>query len=748
MNSSIRRTLVCLLFYVLVCVASFYPQSFHPSDTIGYIGDSLESVYLAGWHAHQFFDDPRHLFDANHSYPSDNALAFTDHRFLQSMLVSPVTLATGNPVLGYNVALLLASLLAAFGARRLALALGANELAAWAAGALYAFHTYQINEAPRLHIFTHGFLPFALYELLAFLDTGLPRKAFVFGGWVLLQGWSSNYHLMYTSVVLGLVLVVYAAWKPGTVARRLPRLAVAAVVCGLLYVPLGLPYVLAAAAHGYSRPLTRGIDLAHYFSTPAGNLLYGPMGVEVRPITGASHFVGFAPTILAAVALAAWATRRGSEPKSSLVPTRVWVPAAAILFLVLLFLSMGDEIRAFGYSVGPGPYRALYDWVPGFRQMRMPERFSLHAMLFLSLLAARGLTLLRSRLGGGLSLLLALLVPLEHLTPLSTTDRMPVGGEVPSVYRWLADDDARAVAEVPVRGEGLVRKETLEMYFSLFHKKNIVQGFSGFPPLLTNTLRWLLLDFPSERSLQSLKRIGVDTVIVHRGQPGEDENLSFLPEAVRKGWLLPVIRFSGAEAHVYEGTADEVYRLGNLPEVARAPFPEGLIQQDDKWSYRTKGGDPELAVDGDLSTAWEVPRPLIGDEYFEVDFGEPVSVSGVVFRLRRDSFFPSQFRIVGRTPDGERVRLARFEASQAVQLIDNLRESSDDVAWGFDLGDRELTQLSIFVGEGGTRWDLLDLPAWSLPEIEILRSEERSGLAPSLRDRAEPDQNFRSLESR
>jgi hypothetical protein len=716
--------LLSLLFFVLVFVASFYPQSFHPFDTIGYIGDALESVYLVGWHPRQFVRDPLHLFDANHSYPNDNALAFTDHRFLQSMLVSPVTLATGNPVFGYNVALLLASLLAATGARRLALALGANHVAAWAAGALYAFHTYQVNEAPRLHIFTHGFLPFALCELLAYLETGSPRRAVRLGGWMLLQGWSSNYHLTYANVVIGLVLVAFTAWKPRTAARSLPALFGAAILFGALYLPLALPYALAAVAHGYSRPLTQGIDLIHYFSTTPGNLLYGAMGTEVRPVQGAAHFVGFAPLVLAAVAATAWATRRGSEPKATLLPARIWVPGAVILLLLLVLLSMGKQITVFGHVLGPGPYRLLYEWIPGFRQMRIPERFSLHAMLFLSLLAARGLTLLSPKLGRVPSVFLAVLLPLEHLSPLATTDRIPVGDELPAVYRWLAKDDARAVAELPVRGDGLVRKETLEMYFSLFHEKDIVQGFSGYPPLLSNALRWLLLDFPSERSLQCLKRIGVDTIIVHHGQPGEDQNLALLPEAVGKGWLVPVARFSGPQAHVYEGTADEVYRLGKLPEVARASFPEGLFQRGDSWSFQSNGGDAALAADGDLSTAWEVPRPLMGDEYFDVDFGRVVPVAGVVFRLRRDSVFPSQFRIMGRTENGDRVRLARFDAPQALQLIDNLRAGSDDVAWGFDLGGRPLTQLSILVGQGGTRWDAFDFPAWSIPEIEILRSVE------------------------
>src|SRR5262249_14321336 len=131
--------------------------SLHPIDTVAYIGDSLESVYLVAWNTHQFFRNPLHLFEANVFYPQAHSLAFTDHRLLPSLIVAPVAWVSGNPVLAYNVAVALASFLAAFTARALSLRLGADAVGAWAAGALYAFHTYQVHEAPRLNIIFHGF---------------------------------------------------------------------------------------------------------------------------------------------------------------------------------------------------------------------------------------------------------------------------------------------------------------------------------------------------------------------------------------------------------------------------------------------------------------------------------------------------------------------------------------------------------------------------------------------------------------
>ncbi len=61
----LARPAVCLALYALLGVASFLPQSLHPADTVAYVGDSVESVYIVAWNVHRFFSSPARLFDAN-----------------------------------------------------------------------------------------------------------------------------------------------------------------------------------------------------------------------------------------------------------------------------------------------------------------------------------------------------------------------------------------------------------------------------------------------------------------------------------------------------------------------------------------------------------------------------------------------------------------------------------------------------------------------------------------------------------
>src|SRR5688572_12044874 len=400
--------------YVLLAFASFLPLSLRPRDTVAYVGDSLESAYIVAWNVRQAFRAPARLFDANVLHPHGRALAFTDHRLLPSVVVAPVLWATKNPILAANIAVLLACLLAALGARRLALVLGAGEIAAWAAGALYGFHTYQVNEGPRLNIVSHGFIPFALAELLLYLRTGDRRRALNVAGLMLLQGLSSNYHLLYGVLLLAIVVAAALAASPRVVARRLPWLAACAVGAGLLFAPVALPYLSASRQHGYTRELPAGIDLQHYVSTAPSNFIYGARGAEVRLQQRGPHFVGFVSLALAVGAVALWAARRADGPKPAVLPARVWVPAAALLALLFVALSLGRDVVVFGRELGPGPYRLLHRYVPGFQLVRIPERLSFFAMLFVALLAARALTVAGDR-RRWMAVGLAAAMPIEHL---------------------------------------------------------------------------------------------------------------------------------------------------------------------------------------------------------------------------------------------------------------------------------------------------------------------------------------------
>jgi hypothetical protein len=148
--------------------------------------------------------------------------------------------------------------------------------------------------------------------------------------------------------------------------------------------------VQAARTHGFERGVPAGVDLGHYLSTPATNVVYGALGMPVRVQQQGPRFVGFATLALALLALCGLALRE--EESGSWFRPRHWVPAAALLAMMLVALSPGRDVLVFGRDLGPGPYRVLHRFVPGFSFIRIPERLALPAFLFLALLAGAGST--------------------------------------------------------------------------------------------------------------------------------------------------------------------------------------------------------------------------------------------------------------------------------------------------------------------------------------------------------------------
>ncbi len=418
------------LAYSILTVIFLFPQSLSPGSRIAYVGDSLESVAIVGFLGRQIVSDPGHLFDAGFLHPQPNALTLTDHRLLPSAVAAPVLWLSGNPVLAYNAALLIAFVWAAFGGRSLALALGLGRWPAAYAGALFAFHTYAINEAPRLNIVSHGFVAFALGALVEWLETGANAARWRFALFLLLQGYCANYHLLYGVLLSSLVILIWSAARPRLALSRISGLVVPGLAAVLLFLPILIPYLRTMSGLELVRSRPKGIDLLHYFSTSPSNWVWGSIGPPARLQQQGPHFVGFAALGLALVGLLLSLRKAGTASKH-----RAWTMGAAVLVGILVVLSLGDRLLVAGTDIGPGPYGFLYDYVPGFKLVRIPERLGLFVMLGVGLLGAVSIERLAGAGRRGAAIALATMAIFEHFSPIALTTEMPRPAELPAVYK-------------------------------------------------------------------------------------------------------------------------------------------------------------------------------------------------------------------------------------------------------------------------------------------------------------------------
>jgi hypothetical protein len=346
-----------------------------------------------------------------------------------------------------------------------------------------------------------------------------------------------------------------------------------------------------------------------------------------------------------------------------------------------------------------------------FERTRIPERFGLLMMLPVSLLAARGVDLI-GRDRRILRFILTALLPLEHAQRFPWTETLPTGRDLPAVYAWLRESDARAVVEAPASGEGLARMESVDMYFQLFHHKPITAAYVSFPPLLTRLLRQASEDLPDATALQTLARCGVDTIVYHQETPSLPLEWA---EAVTRGQLVPRATFARQAYWLRPQGLDLVFSIPKPQPLIRADRPQTAPARSERWRYRASAGQARLAGDGDRDTQWVIEDPIKGGESFEIGFGdETVLVSALALPLTRREILPTTFAVETRDTEGRWSSFATFGPNERDELIADLVTSPGKVVLTLPGTPIEATGVRLVAGPKARSFD-----GWRLSEAEV-----------------------------
>jgi hypothetical protein len=573
-----------LLFVVLSLVLT-YPLALQMAGAVEDRQDALLNVWITAWDGHQLLSDPLDLFDANifHSYP--RTLAYSELLLGNGLLAMPITAATGNPVLGYNVALLLSFVLSGLGTYLLVLGLTRSPGAGLVAGAIFAFSAYRMTNLAQAQLLTTQWMPFALLALFQLMRRPRARHVATFVLFFCLQALSSFYYaILLAMAVAGLVIWRFAVWVwlstrggagDGARCRRVALyLLVAAVLCVLIVLPFALPYFQVQRDLGFERSLADNepfsASLRQYLMVPPGSAVHGRwLPSDDTPIAGGYAVDALFPGLVA-LALSLWGLVRGRGR------TRWFF---LLLALVSTILSFGPRLYlAPGQPTGLEvalPYAWLYVAVPGFKALRAPVRFDALVMLSLAVLAGYGVAAATGPrqagankegkqvpvLAGAGALLLVGLVVLESLVwPAARAEPVPVGGKVPPVYRWLAEQEAGPVLELPMAftpgGPQLDYQ-----YLSTYHWHTTPDGYSGFIPPKHGQIVYEMDRFPTERAVSLLQALGVRHVVIHAGRFPASRRQE-MQDALSRTADLVLVETLGAD-RVYE-VAPRAFDQGEL----------------------------------------------------------------------------------------------------------------------------------------------------------------------------------------
>jgi hypothetical protein len=205
-------------------------------------------------------------------------------------------------------------------------------------------------------------------------------------------------------------------------------------------------------------------------------------------------------------------------------------------FLVALVAAMWLSLGPMPHTLGRplelvGPYRWLFDYVPGFQGLRAAARYGMIVAFMLAVLGGYGAAALaRARAGRWLVAAMAAGFLLEGtMVPFLVNGvtaprgfnrpeaRVYRPSRAPSIYR----EGVRALptgvlAELPL---GIPDFDLRAIYYSTVHWRKVLNGYSGYTPPYYGLLALALSEVPRhpDVSLQALRGAGATHVLVHEG---------------------------------------------------------------------------------------------------------------------------------------------------------------------------------------------------------------------------------------
>lgn len=457
-------------------------------------GDPLFSMWRLAWVQHQLVTDPRHLFDANIFYPLRATLTYSDAAILPAIAAWPLALAGLHPVVAYNILLLASFVLSGFAAYLFVRALDWGIVAAWIAAVAFTLSPFRMNHFSHLELQMTMWMPIVLLMILRLLQTGRIKYVAGLAAALAAQWYSSMYYGLFLtlySIVFGAVLA--AAWKAPM--RRVGLAIAAYVVAGVIVLPLGVEYMRTAPTRG-----VRQVESITEFSAT-------PMDY-VRPGVATPAYRRVLPHVVHAER----ALFPGVVPLA-LAIAGAWPPVSAVR---VAFIAAG--LVAFDGSLGLNGvlYPLLYRVAFPFQSIRVPARFGMLVMLTIAALAgcAAGRLLSHLRKPGVRIACAAFFTVGLMIDGWPRFDALPVWRYPPRIYNSLP---ASAVLfEFPVHAQPERFGENVPyMYFSIWHWRPMVNGYSGFNPREYAATLDGTRGFPATAALEYLRAAGVTHVTVH-----------------------------------------------------------------------------------------------------------------------------------------------------------------------------------------------------------------------------------------
>jgi hypothetical protein len=245
LRSALRRIAphaAAFAFFIVLSIALTWPLAIGLDDTVSDLGDPLLVTWILDWTSHALLHQPLHLFSAPMYYPTPLTLAYSEHLTGIAILLLPLHIVGVEPLVIYNIAMLLGFALSGYGAYVLARMFTKSIAASLIAGIFFAFVSFKFDHLAHLQNIWSGWLPLILAAMIAYWRNPTRRIAALFAAAFVMNGLTNVYYLLFVSVALGATVLFLLTAAPKRDRKFWLQAMIALAIAGLVLLPFLLPY--------------------------------------------------------------------------------------------------------------------------------------------------------------------------------------------------------------------------------------------------------------------------------------------------------------------------------------------------------------------------------------------------------------------------------------------------------------------------------------------------------------------------
>ncbi|NMC36202.1 YfhO family protein [Candidatus Beckwithbacteria bacterium] len=493
-------TLLIIVFFLITTLWYFWPVVTHFDS---YLPDNYDGLFIT-WSINRIAQNfpvwPGKLMEGNIFYPNPYTHAYSDLFITSGLLAKPLLVLWPESLVGYNWTLLVGHFLLLVFTFLFLDSLAENKCIAGVLALVFGYSQIHLHYLPHLQLFTIFLLPLSGWCLIKFAKN---KKNWWLYGWFLSLSFQLINSILpgYFIVASFLVLYIYLPELRLQVKKSWKALVLGSSFTLLIAGPFLWIYFQVSKYFNYSRPLTEVIHfslspeqlLTKFFSPVLFGLFVVAMGVVI--------FTKKKPPYLV------W----------------IWASLGSLILALGPALHWQEQTVKIPFHI-PLPYLLLYFIVPGFQSMRTPSRWVLLAGFFITVVLALFLQHVFAKKKTSLTIvLLSIIICAWMVMPrFDHYYQIPKTKQYPAVYSWLKNQPGQVVMELPMTawgGSDQNKQEVYRMLYSLNHKKQLVNGYSGFfPPDYVTLVNVLQAEFPSQKTLKLIKDYQVDYLIVHQDE--------------------------------------------------------------------------------------------------------------------------------------------------------------------------------------------------------------------------------------